>query len=369
MRNRTKYARAGALLATVLTAVAMVSASPVAHANGVAFNKGDVLAGLGSGKIGHFTSTGTLLDTLDTTSGSIEETGMCFNSAGAVFATNWTASSASKFDSTGALAAATFGSGYNNDESCAVDHLDNIYFGNASSAKLLKFSPTGTLLNTYTLQTENRGTDWIDLAADQCTVLYTSEGSHIKRFNTCTNTQLTDFATLPASTCYAHRERPNGEAIVACSTNVYRVSAAGAVTQTYAGTTLGNSIGLYAVNLDPDGTSFWTSDFSSGIVYRVDIASGTVLSQFASNQTSPAQGLAVVGEITVAQPTPTPTPTPTAAVQPAGTLPATGLAASGAPQGGPGGSPLLPAGIVLGGLACLLFGSRLRQRGTPPTVP
>jgi sugar lactone lactonase YvrE len=373
MRNRTGYARAVALLAAGLTAVAMLNAAPVAHANGVAFHKGDVLAGLGSGKIAHFKPDGTLLDTLDDTSTASEQTGMCFDSSLSLFATNFQDNTVAKFSSAGALTKASFGSGYNNPESCVVDNAGDIYFGNAGAGMILKFSASGTLLKTFTVQRQSRGADWIDLAADQCTLLYTSEGTLIKRFNACTNTQLTDFATLPGSPCYAHRERPNGEAIVACSTNIYRVSAAGVVTQTYAGTTLSNSSGLFAVNLDPDGTSFWTSDGNSGKVFRVDIATGAVLKEFASNQASSFQGIAVVGEITVAQPTPTPTvaptPTPTPTPKQTGTLPATGLATSGGSPGAPAGSPLLPLGIILGGVACLALGSRARQGGVPPTVP
>ena len=63
-------------------------------------------------------------------------------------------------------------------------------------------------------QAGGRG-DWIDLSADKCTLLYTSEGTLIRRFNVCTNTQLTDFATLPAGACYALRIRANGEVMVA----------------------------------------------------------------------------------------------------------------------------------------------------------
>lgn len=362
LRIRTFRAGAAALLAVVLLGVAFLAGTPSARANGVAFGGGDVMAGLGLGKIAHFKPDGTLLDTLDDTSSASEQTGMCFDSSLSLFATNFQSGTVAKFSSAGALTTASFGSGYSNPESCVVDTAGDIYFGNASAGKILKFSAAGALLNTYTVQTQNRGADWIDLGADQCTLYYTSEGTALKRFNACTNAQLTDFATLPTSSvCYAHRERPNGEAIVACSSNIYRVSAAGAVTQTYAGTTLMTSASLYAVNLDPDGTSFWTSDGNSGEVFRVDIASGTVLKQFASNQTVPFQGIAVVGEITAAQPTPTPTATPRPP-----TLPATGAATSGDAPSGP---PLLPGGVVLAGVLLVALGMRARRSGDPPAVP
>jgi hypothetical protein len=58
---------------------------PTVKANNVAFSFGHVFAGVGNGKVQHFDSTGTLLDTLDTTSGSRNEAGMCFDSHAAFF--------------------------------------------------------------------------------------------------------------------------------------------------------------------------------------------------------------------------------------------------------------------------------------------
>ena len=47
-----------------------------AVAGGVAFQTGDVLAGVGTGRIKHFNSTGTLVDTLDTGTTCNEQSGM-----------------------------------------------------------------------------------------------------------------------------------------------------------------------------------------------------------------------------------------------------------------------------------------------------
>ena len=57
-----------------------------------------------------------------------------------------------------------------------------------------------------------------------------------------------------------------------------------------------DSGGLFALNLDPDGNSFWTAGVDSGMVYRVDIESGAVLTAFNSG-TGGVSGLAVHGEI------------------------------------------------------------------------
>ncbi|HEX4756156.1 MAG TPA: hypothetical protein VH661_10485, partial [Candidatus Dormibacteraeota bacterium] len=182
MLRKGAYAAAGGLLATALAGVTLLSGTSGVHATTpVPFHKGDVFFGLGSGKIGHFAPSGTLLDTLNTTSGSFEETGMCFTATLSLHTTNFQAATSSVFSATGTLTKASFGSGYANPESCVVDAKGNFYYGNvdAVSNTLLKISPSGALLKKYSPAFENRGTDWIDLAANQCTLYYTSEGSHI----------------------------------------------------------------------------------------------------------------------------------------------------------------------------------------------
>src|SRR5205807_8704860 len=141
------------------------------------------------------------------------------------------------------LLTASFGSGYTgHPESCVVDASSNVYIGQPDgTTSVLKFDQNGAPLATYTPAVEGRGTDWITLARDQCTLLYTSEGSHIKRFNVCTNTQLADLANLTTSPCYAVRVRPNGEVLVACTTALFRLDSSGAVLQTYLASTLNPS--------------------------------------------------------------------------------------------------------------------------------
>ena len=56
------------------------------------------------------------------------------------------------------------------------------------------------------------------------------------------------------------------------------------------------------MNLDPDGTTFWTGDDETGEIYHVDIASGTVLSSFNSDPSTGLYGLSIVGGIVVSQP-------------------------------------------------------------------
>lgn len=176
------------------------------------------------------------------------------------------------------------------------------------SHQILKFNAAGTPTGNFAVAPQNSGSDWIELGPDQCTMYYTSEGNAVKRFNVCTNTQLADFVTgPPGAACYALRLRPNGELMVACASGVVRLSSTGAILQTYpaSGFTPAASV-LFAMNLDPDGNTFWTGDLSSGQVYRINIGSGTQVTSFNASASPYLAGLAVVGELTgTRQPIPT----------------------------------------------------------------
>jgi hypothetical protein len=294
--GRTPVLAAVAVAVSVM--VPLIGAS-AASANGVPLKKGDVLAGVGNGNIAHFDPTGKLLDMLETTSGSSEDTGMCFDAASNLYSTNFEANTMSKFDSGGNLLAASFGSGFNVDpESCIFDGSNNVYVGQADgSHEVLKFDTSGKLLASFKPNTEGqRGTDWIDLASDGCTLHYTGEGSEIRAFNVCTNTQLPVFATGLPAPCFAHRILADGSELVACFTAVEHLNAAGEIIKTY---TVPGGSELFALNIDPDGTSFWTANITANSpIWRIDIASGAVLTEFSSGAPVDVAGLAIVGEIT-----------------------------------------------------------------------
>jgi hypothetical protein len=263
-------------------------------------------------KIRRYTTDGTFIDTWDDrmpsmTVGDIV-TGMCFAPTGEVLATRFQWPGPILYSRLGAILDENFAGTVNmpTHESCVYDRAGNVYIGIAgangaadSSVPVRKFDHYGNLLDTFVLPTGTRGTDWIDLAGDQCTLYYTSEDTSVRRYNACTRTVLTVFATgLTGPYCYAIRLRPNREVMVACQDAVHRLSAQGVNLKTYPRADIGeaNANGLFAMNLDPDGTSFWTAGFSSGNVYHVDIASGAVLGSFNSG-TGGVAGLAVYDEL------------------------------------------------------------------------
>lgn len=280
--------------------------SSTAHADRVPYSLGDVFAGVGNGRVKHFDSSGTLLETLDTTTGSQHVAGMAFDGKGNLFVTNFTSNSMSKFDKAGTLVGGFGGQFDTAPESVVFDKNGNVYVGQADGLRQVrKLDAAGKLLATYSPATDGRGTDWIDLAADQCTLFYTSEGRHVKRFDVCSNNQLPDFVELSAGTeAFALRIRPNGEVLVATHEEVHRLSSSGAVLQSYPKPPTEKST-LFALNLDPNGTSFWTGGIESGNVYKINMADGTVERSFnVGILSTQLAGLAVYGEIVVAQPTP-----------------------------------------------------------------
>jgi sugar lactone lactonase YvrE len=254
------------------------------------FVSGDLFVSVGNGLVQERSPSGALVRTLDTGMGGYT-TGLAFDAGPRLYVTDFGANAVTRFLSDGT--ASSFGSGYNAaPESIVFDSSGNAYVGQASGSKqVLKFSPSGTLLASFSPAPEVVGTDWIELAPDQCTLYYTSEGSSVKRFNVCTSTQLSDFAS-GLHHGFEIRLRPGGGALVADFDRIVRLDASGNIAQTYGdGGTL-----WFSLALDPSGTSFWAGDADTGDVKKFDIASGTVLASFNTGSTvfeGAADGIAI----------------------------------------------------------------------------
>lgn len=259
------------------------------QAQGNVFTTGDVFVAIGNGQVRWFRPDGTVVATLDTTQGGFT-TGMGIDSTGRLYVTNFSANSVSRFDTSGNLLG-TFGSGYSTPEMIVFDLAGNAYVGNTGGG-IRKFDANGNFLQQF-----NSGrVDFLDLAADQRTMLFTQEGGNIKRYDVVSDTPLSDFATGLGGSAFEVRIRPNGEVFLANGANVRRLDANGNVIQTY---DQAGEDSWFALHLDPDGTSFWSANFNSGNVYRIDIATGNVLRMFNSGAPGNTFGLAVFGEITV----------------------------------------------------------------------
>jgi hypothetical protein len=130
---------------------------------------------------------------------------------------------------------------------------------------------------------------------------------------------------------FALRILPNGDVLAADTSNVLEFDSSGNIIRTYTGFTGASE--LFALNLDPDGTSFWTGDIGGSTgVWKVDIATGTILEHWDASKDGATEvaGLALFGELTVSNPPPPPPP-------------------SAVPE--PGSLSLLAGGLVAIGLA------------------
>jgi len=290
------------VLGIMMATLVVVLASGVAPAWALPFNKGDLFASVGNGKVEVYSPTGTLIQTLNNGLNSTFTTGGVFDSAGNFYVTTFSGNVVSKWNNNGGLVNGSFMVGCNSDcESITRDASGNAYVGQADgTGDIRKYNlGTGAFITSFNPTTGPRGTDWVDLAKDQKTIFYTSEGGVIRRFDTAANIQLADFNAIAAgSAMYALRILADGGVLVAHTADVLRYDSNGVLVQTY---NFAHNGTLFALNLDPDGTSFWTGDLGGdNMVFRIDIATGAVLTSFATLQAgdNTLAGLTLFGEIT-----------------------------------------------------------------------
>jgi DNA-binding beta-propeller fold protein YncE len=163
------------------------------------WNRGDLFAGVGNGTYNMYDSSGSLKETIFNGFEDDQSLGCAFNNDGSkLYATAFDIAKVVVLDAkhphTVLQTIDTSPGG--GPESIVFDAAGSFYVSSPDGDKMIrKFDAAGTLLATYSAATEERGTDWIDLAKDQCTLYYTSEGPSVKRFDVCTNKQLSDFAT------------------------------------------------------------------------------------------------------------------------------------------------------------------------------
>ena len=283
------------------TALIVASAVPMAVAGHSTFAPGDLFVGVGGGKVQWRHPDTTLNRVLSTSTSSPQTTGMALDPAHRLYSTGYTSNSINLFDPTGA-AAGTLGAGFNSHpESIAFDTFGNAYVGQEGGSRdILKLGPTGSLLAAYNAATEVKGTDRLDVAGDQCTVLYTSQGTAVKRFNACSNTQLSDLATgLPGTAAFDVKALLTGGVLVADSQTIVRLDASGSIVQQYDPDPAQNNCWT-ALTLGTTTDHFWAGDRCTSNVYKLRLSDGLVLAQFNAGRKTSVQGLAVRRGLTAA---------------------------------------------------------------------
>jgi hypothetical protein len=302
------------LLVVAIVGISAILAMPT-HSLAATFAVGDVFASVNNGLVRQFSSAGVLKDTLNA-GGSGFTTGSASDAAGNFYVTNFSQNAVYKFTNGGSNTGTLWISsaqmpGTASAESILFDMAGNAYVGHADgNGDITKHtSAGGAAIASFNVGVGPRGSDWIDLAADQTTMFYTSEGTNIRRFDLATNTQLTDF-TAGAGTGapkYALRILSDGGVLVADqNTGVRRFNSAGVLVQTY---TVAGVVGWFSLNLDPDGTSVWSGSFSNGNLYKFDIATGALLQTINTGAGSGNLfGVSIFGEITQGGGAPIPEP-------------------------------------------------------------
>ena len=293
----------------VLTAISLIV--PKTALAGVAYTKGDVFAAVGGGLVDEFTPTGVLVQVLNDGTGATFTTGMAFDTAGNLYITNFGAAGTSKLDNSGNIVASTFlATGAQTTPESVVSTASGFFVGGPIGGNIDQYNTAGTLVHSYSVLggTGTGGSDWIDFQNTN-TVLYTGEGVEVRSFNIGTSTQNPDFAVgLPGSRAFALRVIPTGstdagDVLVADSQFAILLGANGALLHEYI---LPGNGGLdFSLNIDPNGTDFWTGDAATGLIWEVNIATGAIDNQFNSGSGS-LFGITVFGERTVST-TPEPT--------------------------------------------------------------
>jgi RHS repeat-associated protein len=257
----------------------------ISRASSAGWASGDVFAGDNSGNYQVFANDGASKETVNTGQGSTPSTGCALDSSGNLWATTFSANKVveiSGVDPHPILKTLDVTAGdpsAADPESLSFDSSGNFYVGVADGDhQIQKYSSSGTFITAYSVATDQRGSDWTEISSDNHTLFYTSEGTRVLRYDTATNSQVADYAAgLPGSDAYAHRLLPPGDGsggmLVADSQVVVRLDSSGQVVQTYK--IPGEEL-LFALNLDPDGQSFWTAGLDTGNIYKINIATGAI---------------------------------------------------------------------------------------------
>jgi hypothetical protein len=279
-----------------------------------AFVMGDVFASVGSSTVDVFTPTGALVCTLNDASGSSFTTGSGFDAAGNFYVTNFSTGNISKFNDPQPGLVTAFMTGTSAGES--IDNQSTGFYaltslvGQAGAAAINKYNTaTGALIHSYSVTGGNLtgGTDWVDVYNPTTgQVIYDGEGTRVLSAilnANGTTTQLAAFTSAATEAALHHIFAMRtigtgafaGDVLLADSVQDVLLDSSGNIIKHYL---LGTGVNLFSLNLDPDGVSFWTGDFSNGHIWEINIASGAIeQSWLTGTGGGTLYGLSVFGEI------------------------------------------------------------------------
>ena len=280
------------LAVLVMASTALVFAGTSAKPAGAStvFASGQVFASVGSASVSVYDpATANQINTLTDSTGSALTGGSAFDAKGDLYVADYSTGQISEYGPDG-TPMGVFASGLNLPLSPVFDQAGNLYVGQQGTPYITEFSSSGgsSVAKYGPVTTPETGDDWIDLEGDQCTFLYTSETDEIYSYNKCTHTQQAVFnqAPLPGSNAYQLKILSNGDVLVADTDAVVLLDSSGNQIQSYPCSSLsGCAGGIFNVAVDPSGTSFWTDDFFTGLIWQVDMATGNVMQTISTNAT------------------------------------------------------------------------------------
>jgi hypothetical protein len=287
--------------------VLMLSTSHTANA--AVWSVGDVFTGVGSGNYNVYDNTGIFQETTNNGMSGLT-TGCAFSPDLAQLYTTDFFGNVVSIDAVhphnvlSTINLSLSGSGTAGATESVVFAADGSYYVGTVDGDndIYLFDAADIFVAQFDVATESRGSDWLDLAADQKTMFYTSEGYKIFRYDVSTSTQLADFATLPDRPSYALRLLPpfdgSGGLLVANTVDIKRLDGSGSVIQTY--DVSGENL-WFSLNIDPNGTSFWAGDFGTDNFYSFNIQTGAIEVGPINAATTSLWGICVMGEVTGSQ--------------------------------------------------------------------
>ena len=161
------------------------------------------------------------------------------------------------------------------------DSVGTAYVGQAGCRQsILKFVPGAVEPIELLADVENAGIFWLDLAADGCTLFYTSWGPNVKRFDVLRRRAVAQLQRRPApgrrhpGSCVSFRTE-------ACSSRTETSSRGSMPRARWCRPTRDRRKNTLWAGLDlvGDGT-FWVANYYSSNVYRFDLATGAIVDSF-----------------------------------------------------------------------------------------
>jgi hypothetical protein len=300
------------LLISLLAFVSFISCLSLQAQHNL-FQKGDIFLGQGGGIIQWRDSNGLLIRNINTGDGGGNGNGIGLRinpSTGQLWVTNSNEPPSSTkgiriINNDGSPGNTVNISAYQKaPASITFDRQGNAYVGGLwNDGEMVKINATGTsILDHYSLSADGFiwGAEWVEMDCNDSIIYYTNLRERVKRYNTVSRQQLSNFTDLSGSISwlFAMRLLPDSTMIVVAADNkVLRLNTAGAIIQTYAPA---NLCGFFGIAATPDGKNFWAGGLApNGPMYKFNIASGRVVDSFLASPAMPGlniHGIAVYGD-------------------------------------------------------------------------